>query len=299
VRVDQKEIEYQSNIKYDGIREFCLCERIDENYLRSQIRQGFYGVSKTENQKKFIGLKNVFLYAAVVLLLFVFSQALGKAGGAVADMFSYKKLDPDNAFAPISVHHVTIMLLSLVPVFILRRPLKSDFGFCIGNVRKGTRFVLIYTAVFAAITLVIHVFMLINNSLPVYDYPLNTRNILGTLGFQLLLSGPAEEIVYRALPITILARLSVDNRKAKQVISTDVIIASFLFAIAHIKWSLSTFAIEADYFQLIYAFAQGIISGKLYKDSRSAIYPMMIHSISNVLMVGTGYLFLLNISAVK
>jgi len=44
---------------------------------------------------------------------------------------------------------------------------------------------------------------------------------------------------------------------------------------------------------LFHAFAQGIISGKAYQDSRSVIYPMIMHSISNVLMVGTGYLFLL------
>jgi len=246
-----------------------------------------------ETQKKPTGFKSVFLYAVVVLLLFVLLQGVVKAGGAVADLFSYNKLDPDNAFAWNFVHHVTMMLLSLVPIFILSRPLKTDFGFCLGNVKKGTRFVLLYTAVFAAITLAVHIFMLITNSLPVYDYPLNTRNVLGTLGFQLLLTGPAEETLYRALPITILTHMSADNGKAKKVISTEVIIASFLFSIAHVKWSLSPFVIKADYFQLVYAFAQGIISGILYKESRSVLYPMMIHSISNVMMVGTGYLFLL------
>jgi membrane protease YdiL (CAAX protease family) len=135
--------------------------------------------------------------------------------------------------------------------------------------------------------------MVVNNSLPVYAFPLNKGNIIGTLCFQLLLSGPAEEVLYRALPITTFVRVFGKNIEVKWGITLESIFASFLFAIAHIKWSLFPFAIEADYSQFLYAFAQGIISGKAYQDSRSVIYPMFMHSISNVLMVGTGYLFLL------
>jgi hypothetical protein len=41
-----------------------------------------------------------------------------------------------------------------------------------------------------------------------YDFTLDQRNVLGTLGFQLLLSGTSEEILYRALPITVLVPVS-------------------------------------------------------------------------------------------
>ena len=37
-----------------------------------------------------------------------------------------------------------------------------------------------------------------------FDFPLNPKNVLGTLGFQLFLSGTSEEILYRALPVTVL-----------------------------------------------------------------------------------------------
>ena len=76
-------------------------------------------------------------------------------------------------------------------------------------------------------------------------------------------------------------------------ITLETTIAAFLFAIAHAKWSLFPFTFKADCFQLLYAFAQGIIAGKAYQDSHSIIYPMLLHSISNVLMVQTGYLFIL------
>ena len=65
------------------------------------------------------------------------------------------------------------------------------------------------------VTFVCHMLMLIYNMLPVYDFPLNKNNILGTLGFQLLLSGPAEEILYRALPITMLVHVLGKSVKVK------------------------------------------------------------------------------------
>jgi len=84
-----------------------------------------------------------------------------------------------------------------------------------------------------------------------------------------------------------------ENVKFKCGITLENIIAAFLFAFAHMKWSLFPLAIEANGFQLVYAFAQGDIAGKAYQDSRIVIYLMMMHSISNVLMTGTGCLFLL------
>ncbi|HHV99861.1 MAG TPA: CPBP family intramembrane metalloprotease [Clostridiaceae bacterium] len=240
-----------------------------------------------------IGRKKVLLSGAVILLLLIFQKVLGFAGSDIADMFSFEKIDPYKAFAWNFVHHITILLLALFAILILNKLFKLNFGFGLGDSKTGTKFVAIYTAIFAGVTLVVHVLMMVNNSLPVYAFPLNKRNIIGTLCFQLFLSGPAEEVLYRALPIATLVQVFGKNIEVKWGITLESIIASFLFAIAHIKWSLFPFAIEADYSQFLYAFAQGIISGKAYQDSRSVIYPMFMHSISNVLMVGTGYLFLL------
>lgn len=151
----------------------------------------------------------------------------------------------------------------------------------------------IYVAAFVGVSLLYHILAKINNSLPVYDFPLNKRNVFGTLGFSLFLSGPVEEVIYRALPITLLVYVFGKNINTKWGITLETIIAASLFAFAHMKWSLFPVTVEMDYFSFFYAFAQGIISGKLYQDSRSIVYPILIHSISSVLMIGTGYLFLL------
>ncbi len=280
--------------KYDQVREFCLSEKVDDEYMRFLIMRdcrGGRGIKKME--RKQVGREKVLLYGAVILLLLTFQEVLGKLGRGIADIFSYEKFDPCKAYAWISVHHITEMLLALVTILILSKLFNADFGFGLGDRKKGTKYVVMYTTIFAGVTLIVHILMLMNHSLPVYDFPLNKNDIIGTLGFQLLLSGPAEEILYRALPITMLVYVMRNNIIIKWGVTLETIIASFLFAIAHMKWSLFPFFVEADYFRLLYAFAQGTILGKAYQDSRSIIYPMFIHSISNVLMVGTGYLFLL------
>jgi membrane protease YdiL (CAAX protease family) len=244
-------------------------------------------------EEKQASWKKTLVYGAVVLLLFIVQEALVRTGTVVANMFSYEKFDPYNAYAWNCVHHITMLFLGLVAILILSRIFKTNFGFDFGDRKIGTRFVFIYTIIFTGVTLVVHIFMRVTNSLPVYTFPLSCNNIIGTLGFQLFLTGPAEEILFRAIPITIFVCVLGKNTKTKWGITIETFIAAFLFAIAHAKWSLFPFSIEADYSQLLYAFAQGIISGKAYQDSQSIIYPMFMHSIGNVLMVGTGYLFLL------
>lgn len=262
--------------------------------MRSVIKQDFIGGGgTTKMEKKQVSWKKILVYVAVILLLFIFQEAVGKAGKGIANMFSYEKFDPYNAYVWNFVHHIIMLILALVAILVLSKLFKLNFGFGLGNRKIGTKFVLMYTIVFIGITLVVHIMMKVNNSLPVYAFPLNRNNIIGTLGFQLFLTGPAEEILFRALPITIFVCVLGKSTKTKWGITLETIIAAFLFSIAHIKWSLFPFTIEADYFQLFYAFAQGIIAGKAYQDSQSIIYPMLMHSISNVLMVGSGYLFLL------
>jgi membrane protease YdiL (CAAX protease family) len=275
----------------DGVRDFCLSERVDEVYIRSLKKQArrVEGIMKMERKRA--NQKKILLYGIMILLLLVFQVVLGKVGRIVADLLPYEKFDPYKAFAWVSVHHITEMLIALTVIMILSKFLKVDFGFGLGDRKKGTKYVVVYTIIFTGVTLVCHILMLIYNMLPAYDFPLNKNNILGTLGFQLLLSGPAEEILYRALPITMLMHVVGKSVKVKGGITLEIIIASFLFAIAHMKWSLFPFTIEANYFQLFYAFVLGTIQGKAYQLSRSIVYPMFMHSISNVLMVGTGYLF--------
>ena len=80
-----------------------------------------------------------------------------------------------------------------------------------------------------------------------------------------------------------------DNKKGYEFI---IVIASVLFSVAHIQWSLFPVSLTFSWFQLIYAFILGIAYGFTYVKSESIIYPMIMHGLSNFFMVGIGYIFM-------
>jgi membrane protease YdiL (CAAX protease family) len=239
----------------------------------------------------FVKLNKPLRVIIAVIVLLIVQEFAGKAGGAIADAFSYQKIDPDNAFAWQSVHHIVLLIIGVAVIAVLSRLLKDNFGFQLGDRKKGVHYFAIFTAVLAIISLAFHLRLYTSGQSLTYDFALNKRNVLGTLGFQLLLSGPAEEILFRALPVTVLIHVIGKSVDLKWNISLEVILASLLFAFAHIKLSLSPFDIDANISQLFYAFAIGTVQGMVYQESRSIIYPVLMHSLSNVLMVGMGYLF--------
>ena len=128
------------------------------------------------------------------------------------------------------------------------------------------------------------------NTIVPYAYELNVANVLGTLGFQLFLSGTSEEILFRAFPITVLG--GVIGKVNKKGYAFIIVIASVLFSVAHIQWSLFPVSLTFSWFQLIYAFILGIAYGFTYVKSESIIYPMIMHGLSNFFMVGIGYIFM-------
>jgi len=227
-----------------------------------------------------------------LIILFVFQIFAGKLGWAVADSFTYNTVDPNNLFARLSVHHLTQMLIASAIILIISIVIRVDFGFHLGEKKVGIRYLLIFIGAIAAIALVYHILMYAIGQPIAFDYPLTKWNIIGNLGFQLFLSGPSEEVLYRALPVTLLVFAFGKNIYVSKNVTLEVVLASLLFTAAHITWTISPFTISGlNLFGLVYAFAMGILNGLVYQKSRSILYPMLMHSISNVLMVGTGYLF--------
>lgn len=229
-----------------------------------------------------------------IALLLIFQQFASKAGNLIANCFDYKVIDEYGIFAYVSVHHIVQMLIALLVVIILNKKYKIDFGFSAGNRKLGQKYLLVFTVAVFGFAIISYGIRYFSNQTIKYDYPLNAKNVLGTLGFQLLLSGVSEEVLFRALPIGILPFWIGSDKERKFTklnISYEVIIAAGLFSIAHIRWAINPFSISANYLQLIYCFVLGIVYGKAYQESSSVIYPMIMHSISNVIMVGLGYIF--------
>jgi len=251
---------------------------------KSVKKDGVDFVERSENNRTLLGI-------IVFISLFLLQVLLGKTGHFVADIIPYQQIDPYGSFAGISIHHIVQMIIALIVILVLGKLLKTSFYFQLGDVKKGIKYLALFTTAFAIISLALHVFMYVNNQLPSYSFPLDKRNVIGTLSFQLFLSGSSEEVVFRALPITVLMYAFGKSIPVKGNITLEVILASVLFSFAHTNWSLSSFIIEIDFFQIFYAFALGTIQGIVYQRTKSIFYPILMHSISNVLMVGIGYLF--------
>lgn len=225
-----------------------------------------------------------------VLGLFAVQTFASKLGGFIANSFNYATIDKDGTFMSISVHHIIQMVVALMIIFVISNKNKLEFYLKPTANKSG----ILYTGIFAGVILIyVLVSYIVGYSLGTiapYGYELNTVNVVGALGFQLFLSGTSEEILFRALPITVLGGLICkDNIRNKTFI---ILIASALFSVAHIRWSLSPFTLSFDLFQLVYAFILGIAYGVTYLKSKSIIYPMIMHGLSNFFMVGIGYIFI-------
>lgn len=229
-------------------------------------------------------------FIVVFVALLFFQRFASILGEIVASSFAFDYIDPSNVFIHISVHHIVQMLIALVAINFISKKYNIRFNLKFRLSKIG----IIYTWIFI-VMICVYVVMSYSigykaGTIQPYDYPLTATNICGTLGFQLLLSGPSEEILFRALPISIF--LSMFKNKTDTWINSVIIMLScILFSLAHISWYYS--ALNFEWFQLIYAFILGIAYAITFIKSKSIIYPMIMHSTSNFFMVGIGYLFMI------
>lgn len=220
-----------------------------------------------------------------VLMLTSLLLGVPKLSGIAADLFDYQSFDTDGAFAWISVHHIVqaLIFLAIMAVIIWFKPL--NFGFGWGNREVGRKYLLYFTLIFGAGSLVNHTLAILLNGFQLFSYPLTAPNIVGQLGFQLFLSGPSEELIFRAFAITMLAHV-LKGRVFKRKVSSANLIAAVIFGLAHVGFYFSPFELRFSTYQVILSIALGLFYGDCYEKTGSMYYPMLMHSASNVIMVG-------------
>lgn len=223
--------------------------------------------------------------AGWVLLISIILLGAPRLGGLFADLFTYARIDPDGAFAWVSVHHIVQALIVFGIMVLLTRTKNIDFGFGWGDRAVGFWYVRLFTLIFIAYVAVSMIIVLTAGTFQTFPYPLTARNIVGQMAFQLFLSGPSEELIFRSFAITMLA-LSVKGSLPGKHVSSANFIAAIVFGLAHVAVTLSPFALTYHPFQVVYAIGLGIVYGICYEKSGSVYYPMMMHSITNVFAVG-------------
>ena len=145
-----------------------------------------------------VGIRGLKFSVLILLLL-----GIPRVAGWTANFFDYSQIDPDGAFAWLTVHHVVQALL-FVPLFALVRWVEPEvnFGLGWGNRQVGRQCLGRFIFWFSVYTVGAFVTAIATNTLQPFGWPLTDRNIWGQLGFQLFLSGPSEELIFRAFAIT-------------------------------------------------------------------------------------------------
>jgi len=223
------------------------------------------------------------------VLLVVVLLGTPRIGTLVANLFDYSGLDPDGAFLWISVHHIIQGIIILALMFLFSKVFKIDFHLGWGDKQTGIRYLKRFMLIFLIYASIVFAITIPRNFQP-FQYPLSTRNIAGYLGFQLLLSGPSEELIFRAFAITMFALL-ISNRRVFRHLSHANLFAAIVFGIAHIQIFFNPFELKCSLPQVFYSIALGFFYGDCYEKSKSVLYPMIMHSFTNVVMVGVSVFF--------
>ncbi len=221
--------------------------------------------------------------AAVVLVVIL--KGVPMIGRWVANLFNYNTIDPDGAFAWFSVHHIVQAAVVLIAVALIRRSRAIDFHLGLGNREAGLRYLRRFIPFFALYTAGVFITVIAIGNFRPFQFPMTARNVVGYLGFQLLLSGPSEEVIFRAFAITLFARW-VTARRLHPRVSLATIFAAVVFGLAHVYITFNPLNATWSTSQVIYAAALGYFYGDCYERSGSVVYPMIMHSYTNVLMVG-------------
>lgn len=219
-------------------------------------------------------------YVAAVLGLLVVQRALSAAGDVVARAVDTSGVDPGGWWAALSVHHLVQGAAALALLVALRRRL--DVGLRLGDLWLGARFVAVVTGILAAYLVAYYGLAHLLDLGASVAVPDDGAARAGYLGFQLLLSGPAEELAFRALPIAVLVALRPTPLVRRWHVTLETVVAAALFAFAHVTIAGGT--LSADPAQVAYSFVLGVVQGVAFQRTRSVLAPMAIHSASNVLV---------------
>jgi len=230
-----------------------------------------------------------------ILVTFLAILIIPRVAGQLATLSAawFGGIDPDGVYLWISLHHVWQLMLTIALMLIFNRHLGA-WGFNIDNRETSLRhlklFVLYATGFFVIQDLVLYFV-----ASPVWiDFPLTLENVLGYLGFQLLLSGTCEEPLFRGFVMMMLYPAFAGSLNIKSIeIPHSGLIAAIFFTLAHIGfsvWPLEITRIHPP--QLVLSFVMGIIYAIMFHRTRSLLAPILAHNYVNFLLVGLNMLWI-------
>ncbi len=234
-------------------------------------------------------LERLIVIPVVVLLAFIIPISARFVVDIVWPLVS--AFDPEKIFLWKSLRHILMLVFTVLAMrFVFRMNLRQ-WGFNLNNLPETMkdfgRFVLVYSG----LIIMLHLPNIISGSAPSFGYPLTIKNIAGVLGFQLLLSGPVEEPLFRGMVMVVLGKyLKGIHGIGNWEIPSSGLVATALFMAAHLGITWAPFAITSiPLMSLIAALGTGLYFAHLFHKSGSLLGPIISHSYGNVILKVVSY----------
>ena len=192
-------------------------------------------------------------------------------------------IDPSGCFARVSVHHILQLALTVLVLKVRSgRPL-AEWGFNLREPQVSAKILGWFCLAYLVPVLFVNVLPSLRSGVPpAFGYPLTTRNIVGTLAFQFLLSGTCEEPLFRGYVMGFLARSWEGKvRIGKVVLPITGLLATLLFMFAHVNISVAPLSIKTSGPQQVWALGLGLYYAAAFARTGSLLVPILSHGYSN------------------
>lgn len=205
---------------------------------------------------------------------------------------SLDKIDPNGAYVWNSIHHLSQLLFTIVLMLLLNRSLRV-WGFNLDHRKRSLFLFWRFFLYFTGFILVLHALLFFFVPPPSFQHPLTVRNIIGELGFKLILSGTAEEPLFRGLVMVLLYQsMSGVFRLGRIEMPHAGVVAAVIFAAAHIGFSFWPLAINwISVPQLLEAFGMGLLYAYIFHQTRSLLGPILVHNYFNFSLTAAGMMW--------
>jgi len=233
--------------------------------------------------------KKILVCTVTAIILEVILKINGYLSFRGADLIYpfLKLLDPDRMFLHVTIHHLIQLTFALLLILIFSRIYKlsfRDFGFHFNEFRFNVKAVLIFSGIWVVIQTGVAILMLTLSGMPMnMPQASSVRNFAGYFLFQILLSGTSEEILFRALFITVMVYLWKNLFKTEKALHlTAASVSIILFMADHIGISWSPFRItHFSILQQLTCLSFACFYCYLFTRNKSILGPIMAHNILN------------------
>lgn len=188
-------------------------------------------------------------------------------------------------------HHLAQMALALVVIGVVGRMRFGDWGLNLRNWPRSLRMTQSFTIIFGTVIAVGAVIQVATGMEPRETGFGTLWDILGRFFFMLVISGLSEEILFRGMMQTWLARWFPTPVSFAGVEVTGAgLVTAVIFAVVHVNFTLAPLQITHFYApQVLIAFVLGVVYSVAYERTGSLLAPILMHNIANGLMAASAF----------